>query len=71
MTKLGVAITAQDYDILVNSVRNVLGIRPSQTLGFLERFLQAEYDNLEDKSGNITLHLPTPEKLIKWIKEKK
>lgn len=74
MTKLDIAITEQDYKILVDSLRNVLGLRPTQTMKFLEKFMQAEYDKLSEAGedgGDITLQLPTPDKLIKWIKEEK
>lgn len=74
MTKLDIAITEQDYKILVDSLKNVLGIRPSQTLKFLEVYMQSQYNDLVsagEDGGDITLQLPTPDKLIKWIKEKK
>lgn len=74
MREMRIQIPENDYQILTKSLRSTLRIRPSQTEKFLRQYLQEKYDefvaNGED-SGDVTLQLPTPDMLIKWIKEKK
>ena len=74
MREMKIQIPENDYQILIKSLRSTLRIRPSQTEKFLQQYLQEKYDEIVangEDSGDITLQLPTPDMLIKWIKEKK
>lgn len=71
MREMKVQIPENDYQILTKSLRSTLRIRPSQTEKFLQQYLQEKYEELVvngEDSGDITLQLPTPDMLIKWIK---
>ena len=74
MPEAKIQIAELDYQILIKALKETLGFRPKQTEKFLQLYMQWQYDELVRKGedfGHVTLQCPTPEILIKWIKEKK
>jgi len=74
MSEAKIQIAELDYQILIKTLKEALGFRPKQTEKFLQLYMQSQYDELVRRGedfGDVTLQCPTPEILIKWIKEKK
>lgn len=73
MPEMKITIPERDYQVLTKTLRDVLRIRPKQTEKFLEQYLQEQYNELVESgedAGDVVLQMPTPQILIKWIKEK-